>query len=142
MAKNDIFGPSEFANSIGKIIKFQQIQALTSHYENFWSIVLQCPKSSQALLMFWWIYRIPKKLFKSESKNYHFEKFYLTKIDFWSRLDFQNCSNLYFSHFRKAKITIFDMFYLTKNWFLVKIDFQNVSFEKGLFWSLTHFTAC
>ena len=40
MAKNDIFGPSEFANSIGKIIKFQQIQALTSHYENFWSIVL------------------------------------------------------------------------------------------------------
>ena len=43
--KNDIFGPFEFANftkkpSDGRIIKFQQSQALTSHFESFWSIVL------------------------------------------------------------------------------------------------------
>ena len=48
IAKNDIFGPSEITkigiftqNRIGsKIIKFQQSQALTSHFENFWSIVV------------------------------------------------------------------------------------------------------
>ena len=48
IAKNDIFGPFEFAKiwfhvnqSGGKMIKFQQSQCLTSHFESFWSIVLQ-----------------------------------------------------------------------------------------------------
>ena len=47
IAKNDIFGLFEFVKIDfsqnqrgGKIIYFQQSQALTSHFESFWSIVL------------------------------------------------------------------------------------------------------
>ena len=36
----------------GKIIKFQQSQALTSHFESFWSIVV-C--TSDVPITFWWI---------------------------------------------------------------------------------------
>ena len=43
LPKNDIFGPFEidFTQNRrgGKIIKFQQSQALTSHFECFWIIV-------------------------------------------------------------------------------------------------------
>ena len=46
IAKNDIFDPFEFPKisfhvniSRGKMIKFQQCHALTSHFESFWSIV-------------------------------------------------------------------------------------------------------
>ena len=47
IAKNDIFGPFWFTKiwfhiiwSGGKMINFQQSQALTSHFESFWSIVV------------------------------------------------------------------------------------------------------
>ena len=47
VAKNDIFGPFELAEiwfllnlSGGKMIKFEQSQALTSQFESFWSIVI------------------------------------------------------------------------------------------------------
>ena len=46
MAKNDIFGPFEFAeiwfhvkSDGGKVIKLHQSQALTSHFQSVWSIV-------------------------------------------------------------------------------------------------------
>ena len=44
IAKNDIFGLFDYAKiffqvKINKIIKFQQSQALNSHFESFWSIV-------------------------------------------------------------------------------------------------------
>ena len=94
----------------GKIIKFQQNQALTSHFESFWSI-LQCGNFSIFLLLSFYVISISKIM---EILQMPFFSILETlNFGFWSISALKKCNNLWNSIFIASEyVKLADFSYL------------------------------